>query len=66
MGSPTGHPTQVWSPTVSGGWWKLANVNSGKLLEIAGTSTTDGAAAQQYTANGFTCQEWKLTREGIQ
>ncbi|MFT2675277.1 RICIN domain-containing protein, partial [Escherichia coli] len=42
------------------------NANSGQLLEIDGCSTADGAVAQQWPANGLTCQQWRLTREGIQ
>jgi len=36
------------------------------MLEIEGGSTADGAAAQQWTSNGSTWQQWRLVREGIQ
>lgn len=49
-----------------GGYWTLTNANSGKVLEIAGGSTADDAAAQPYTSNGGTNQQWQLIREGIQ
>lgn len=48
------------------GWWTFKNANSGKMLEIEGGSTADGAVAQQWTSNGSTWQQWRLVREGIQ
>ena len=34
---------------------------SGKLLEITGASTANGAAAQIYTSNNNNCQKWTVT-----
>jgi hypothetical protein len=45
---------------------QLLNANNGKPLEIAGSSTADGAFAQQRTADGSATQQWRLVREGIQ
>ena len=37
---------------------------SGKLLEISGGSTANGAAAQIWPSNGNTCQKWTAIPAG--
>jgi len=64
--SPVPDATQVWTLATASGWWTIKNNNSNRLLEIAGASTADGAAAQQRTANGSATQQWRLVKEGIQ
>ncbi|MDQ0229262.1 RICIN domain-containing protein [Metabacillus malikii] len=44
--------------------YRLVNRNSGKLLEIANASLTDGANVQQWSSNGCTCQNWYLRMNG--
>jgi alpha-L-fucosidase len=48
---------------VSGGVYKLVNQRSGKALDN-GNTTTDGAAAIQWTDNGGTQQQWTVTSTG--
>lgn len=35
-------------------WYELVNRNSGKALDVCGTSTRDGSCAHQYTGNDQT------------
>lgn len=44
--------------------YMITNKNSGKLLEVAGASTADGANVQQWTNNGNNCQRWRLEDAG--
>ncbi|MGY1498619.1 RICIN domain-containing protein [Streptomyces sp. QTS52] len=44
----------------STGYYRLVSVNSGKALEVAGSSTADGAAVVQRTDNGAANQQWRL------
>jgi alpha-galactosidase len=46
--------------TVSG-YYNLVNRNSGKVLDVAGYSTADGGAIDQWTDNSGTNQQWTLT-----
>ncbi|GAA2490355.1 hypothetical protein GCM10010276_31850 [Streptomyces longisporus] len=43
-----------------GGYVTSTNVNSGKCLEVAGSSTANGAALDQSTCN--TNQQWMVVR----
>jgi hypothetical protein len=47
-------------PAVSGRY-VLVNRNSGKVMEVAGGSTVDGANVQQGTNTGATYQQWNVT-----
>ncbi|MGY0067068.1 family 43 glycosylhydrolase [Streptomyces sp. QTS137] len=51
---PSGEPSAV-STT-----YTLTNRNSGKCLDVAGSSSADGADVQQYTCNGGANQRWRL------
>jgi hypothetical protein len=47
-------------PAISGRYI-LVNRNSGKVLEVAGGSTADGANVQQGSYSGATYQQWDVT-----
>jgi hypothetical protein len=49
---------------VSGGTYTITAKNSGKVLDVVGNSTADGAVVQQYTGNGATNQQWVVTNNG--
>ncbi|MFD3729898.1 family 43 glycosylhydrolase [Streptomyces sp. NPDC058632] len=51
---PSGEPSAV-STT-----YTLTNRNSDKCLDVAGSSSADGADVQQYTCNGGANQRWRL------
>ncbi len=42
------------------GTYKIVNRNSGKVLEVAGQSTADGANVQQGTYSGNSSQHWNV------
>ncbi|MES2739909.1 MAG: RICIN domain-containing protein [Pseudomonadota bacterium] len=44
--------------------FKIANVNSGKLLAVSGASSADGAQVQQYRDNGSADHLWELVDAG--
>lgn len=46
--------------SVANGTYKLINKNSGKALDVAGVSTTDGAAVHQWGYVGGNNQKWSL------
>ena len=45
-------------------WYVLVNRASGKALDISGASTTDGAAAQQWTRHDGTNQQFQFVDSG--
>ena len=45
-------------------WYVLVNRQSGKVLDVAGTSTADGAAIQQWTRNDGAWQQWRFVDSG--
>ena len=49
---------------MSGGYYEIVNRNSGKVLDVSGNSTTDGAAILQWTWHSGTNQEWSLVAVG--
>ncbi|MFC8366500.1 family 43 glycosylhydrolase [Streptomyces sp. NPDC057239] len=51
---PSGEPSNV-STT-----YTLTNRNSGKCLDLSGSSSADGANVQQYACNGGANQRWRL------
>lgn len=55
-GSGTGGP-------ISNGTYRITNVNSGKLLEVANGSTEEGANVQQWSDTGCSCQQWHVYEE---
>lgn len=44
------------------GHYELINVNSGIVCEVAGASTSNGAAIDQYVANNGANQHWAITQ----
>jgi putative hemolysin len=46
--------------TLNNGVYRLVNKNSGKVLEVAGSSATAGTKVQQYAWNGTDAQRWKI------
>ncbi|BAY18914.1 extracellular exo-alpha-L-arabinofuranosidase [Anabaenopsis circularis NIES-21] len=58
-------PASAKTPLPAAGkYYKLANKNSGKYLDVAGGSTADGANVQQYTSNTTQAQQWLLEDAG--
>jgi hypothetical protein len=51
---------QHWLIATSGGYTKLTNRNSGKVLDLTGGSSADGTAVVQWTDNGGTNQQWTM------
>jgi len=47
---------------VSGGTYKLINVNSNKALDVSGAGTTPGTNVQIWTDNGSGAQKWTIYR----
>ena len=41
-------------------YYTIANVNSSKLMDVSGQSTTSGTGAVQFTASNSQTQQWKL------
>ena len=61
----TGATTQQWNLTKeSSGFYKLVNVTSGKVIEVAGGSTANLASVQQGTDYGRNFQRWSITDAG--
>jgi alpha-L-fucosidase len=67
----TGLPTGVWASirnlelydrpfTADLGTYKLVNRKSGKVMDVNGASSTDGAGIIQWPSTGGTNQQWKL------
>ncbi|BBD63629.1 endo-1,4-beta-xylanase A (plasmid) [Nostoc sp. HK-01] len=48
----------------AGKYYYLANKNSGKYLDVASSSTADGANVQQWTLNKSGAQQWLLEDAG--
>ncbi len=56
---------QQWDLFDTGnGWFELRNVNSGKALDVSGSSTADGAVIQQYSPNNTGAQRWRFQPQG--
>jgi GH43 family beta-xylosidase len=51
-------------PSATSTTYTLTNRNSGKCLDVAGSSTADGANVQQYTCNGGNNQKWRIEDQG--
>ncbi|GIG63528.1 hypothetical protein Lfu02_79000 [Longispora fulva] len=49
------------SPVSSGSTYTIANVGSGKLVDVPGASTTAGTQLIQWTGHGGTNQQWTFT-----
>lgn len=53
---------QQWQLVPTGGYYKIKNANSGKVLGILGGSTARGARAVQWSDNGSLDQQWSLVQ----
>lgn len=66
--APTPTPAATATPTpggiVSGATYKVMAKCSGKLMEVNGGSTADGANVQQWTDNGGNNQKWRIDNMG--
>jgi O-glycosyl hydrolase len=61
-GSPWPETSAQWITSTTGdGTWTLVNVATGRLLEVAGQSTSDGARVSTWTPNSGANQRWTLT-----
>lgn len=57
-----GGANEIWQVTpTSDGYFSLAPVNSGKCLNVAGSSAADGALTEQRTCSGIDSEKWSLT-----
>ena len=65
--------TYKWSNTTTppsgsgpalGRLYRISSVNSGKALDMAGMSTSNGGQVQQWTYGGTSNQQWKLVDSG--
>jgi glycosyl hydrolase family 62/ricin-type beta-trefoil lectin protein len=45
-------------------WYVLVNRNSGKAMDVAGTSTADGAVIQQWARHDGANQQWQFVDSG--
>ncbi|MFI0816236.1 RICIN domain-containing protein [Streptomyces sp. NPDC021098] len=53
--------TQWIMSTTGDGTWTLVNTATGRLLEVGGQATQDGAAVTTYTPNSGANQRWKVS-----
>ncbi|MCZ4515618.1 RICIN domain-containing protein, partial [Streptomyces sp. ActVer] len=53
------NPAPTEAATVdTNAWYVLVNRNSGKALDVSGTSTADGARVSQWTRHDGANQQW--------
>ncbi|MFD3310829.1 glycoside hydrolase [Streptomyces sp. NPDC058694] len=58
---PRDKATQWIMSTTGDGTWTLVNAATGRLLEVGGQATNDGAAVTLWTPNSDANQRWKVT-----
>ncbi|MFD3376387.1 MULTISPECIES: glycoside hydrolase [unclassified Streptomyces] len=58
---PRDKATQWIMSTTGDGTWTLVNAATGRLLEVGGQATNDGAAVTLWTPNSGANQRWKVT-----
>ncbi|MEU7291525.1 RICIN domain-containing protein, partial [Streptomyces flaveolus] len=59
------NPAPAEAATVdTNAWYVLVNRNSGKALDVPGTSTADGARVSQWTRNDGANQQWQFVDSG--
>jgi hypothetical protein len=64
-GDNTGGPTPTPGPTSPPvTYYRLTNRNSGKVADVTGQSTTDGARIEQWTWNSGNNQQWQFQDAG--
>ncbi|WP_405106826.1 non-reducing end alpha-L-arabinofuranosidase family hydrolase [Micromonospora sp. NBC_01405] len=70
LNSATPSPTSSATATPPPGpidpsaWYELLNRNSGKALDVCGSSTADNACVQQYARSGGQNQQWQFVDSG--
>lgn len=67
LGGTLGLATAVGASAASvdtSAWYVLVNRQSGKVLDVAGTSTADGAVIQQWSRNDGPWQQWQFVDSG--
>jgi endo-1,4-beta-xylanase len=52
------------SGTLANGTYRIQNVNSGKVMDVASQSTENGANVQQYSYGGGANQQWNVEDTG--
>ncbi|TYP78975.1 endo-1,4-beta-xylanase/mannan endo-1,4-beta-mannosidase/arabinogalactan endo-1,4-beta-galactosidase [Paenibacillus methanolicus] len=56
-----GYTNQQWQPVYTGGgFFKLENRASGKLIDVSSGSLDDGANVLQWADNGGANQQWQI------
>jgi ricin-type beta-trefoil lectin protein/glycosyl hydrolase family 43 len=63
VGVMTAQPASAATVDTSA-WYTLINRNSGKALDVCGSSTADGACVQQYSRSGGTNQQFQFVDSG--
>ncbi|MFH8468617.1 glycoside hydrolase [Streptomyces sp. NPDC017991] len=58
---PRDRATQWIMSSTGDGTWTLVNAATGRLLEVGGQATNEGAAVTLWTPNSGTNQRWKVT-----
>jgi poly(3-hydroxybutyrate) depolymerase len=59
------HPAPAEAATVdTDAWYVLVNRNSGKALDVSGTSSADGARVNQWTRHDQANQQWQFVDSG--
>jgi O-glycosyl hydrolase len=58
---PCSNATQWIMSTTGDGTWTLVNAATGRLLEVGGRATHDGAAVTLWTPNSGSNQRWKVS-----
>ncbi|MGW7078244.1 glycoside hydrolase [Streptomyces sp. NPDC054866] len=58
---PRGKAAQWIMSTTGDGTWTLVNAATGRLLEVGGQATHDGAAVTTWTPNSGSNQRWRVT-----
>jgi hypothetical protein len=48
--------------SVGSGYYKIVSRSSGKVLDVPGASTANGAIIEQWTDNGGQNQQWSLVQ----
>ncbi len=61
-----GGPNEIWQVTAtSDGYYSFASLNSGKCLNVRGSSGADGALTEQMACSGSDSQKWMLVAEQV-
>ncbi|WP_405608191.1 glycoside hydrolase [Streptomyces sp. NBC_00076] len=64
-GTRAGEAAQWIMSTTGDGSWTFVNVATGRLLDVAGQSSADGAKVSTYTPTSAANQRWSVTDETV-